>query len=297
MQFTDKLMQIEITRFGSFPFDSYGQVLVQQNDVGMESQTMTVLPDWYSHSTSGQIFTTVGHEMAHQWFGDSVALSDWAEIWLNEGFASYAEYIDLQDSGGTAQAAQLLQSWKADLESSGEIEPLVHLKPNDLFGIDAYEKGGYVLHMLREQIGDAAFFKTLQTYAMRYRYHNATSDDFWAVAEEVSGQDLAQFFSQWLDYPDLPSLDITWSESSGQVQTLVCQRSAQPFTLDVPVALSDLSGSGAGQSETLHLSGVETHTQFPVGFDVGTWQIDPNGQTVIGQANVVQADSLPAHCN
>ena len=304
-QQTGDIMNIEVGRFGTFPFDSYGQVLVPQNSVGMESQTMTVLPDTTARAVPNRIYTLIGHEMAHHWFGDALELSTWAEIWLNEGFASYAEYLTLRDSGQTSAATKLLAQWKfAVLDEQGS-DPLTGPSPDNMFGTDSYLKGGYVLYMLQEKVGDATFFKILQTYAARYRYHNVTNDDFWAVAEEVSGQDLSQFFTQWLDETDVPRLQVVWSEQNGKVDGLICPNSTNKstYTVDVPVTLTNgapdvlnTPGTPPGKdTETLHVVDSAGSFHFAPGFDVTNWQIDP-GDTVLASVAVSQVDQLPAVC-
>ncbi|MHB8626880.1 MAG: M1 family metallopeptidase [Aggregatilineales bacterium] len=304
-QQTGDIMNIEVARFGSFPFDSYGQVLVPQNSVGMESQTMTVLPDQTAHSIPTRIYTLIGHEMSHHWFGDSLALSAWSEIWLNEGFASYAEYMTLHDSGQAGAATKLLAQWKFAVLDEQAGDPLIAPSPGNMFGTDSYLKAGYVLYMLQEKVGDAAFFKILQTYAARFRYHNVTTDDFWAVAEEVSGQDLAQFFTQWLYETDVPRLQVLWTEQNGKVDGLICTNTTNKatYTVDVPVALTNgapdilsTPGTPAGSdAETLHVVDSSGTFHFAPGFDVTNWQIDPHN-TVLASVAVSQVDKVPAVC-
>lgn len=295
---TGKIMTLEVARFGAFPYESYGQVLVPQNAVGMEAQTMTVMPDNTVHASPKQLYTFIAHEMSHHWFGDEIALDTWADIWLNEGFASYAEYIVLDDAGNKQDASNLLAQWQQDVTRGSSSDPLDAPKPADMFGVNSYEKGGYVLHMLREKIGDDAFFKTLQTYIARFKDHTAKTADFEAVAQEVSGQDLTAFFAQWIDGKGIPQIDISWTAHDGQVDALVCQRGAG-YTLVLPVTLDQLivAPSTKSDAETIQLmpDKLESTLHFAPGFAVGQWTIDP-AHTVLANISVKAFTALPTSC-
>ena len=305
---TGPIMKQEIVRFGPFPFDSYGQVLVSQDSaglVGMESQTMTVLFEGLPSASADTIYFFVAHEMAHQWFGDSLSLSTWGDIWLNEGFATYAEYISFSDSGNKAAAANELSQWKSRIISQ-QTQAITHLSPDNLFGTEAYNKAGYVLHMLRQKIGDADFFRTLQTYAARFQYGSTSTDRFWETAETVSGQDLSAFFSQWLQQPDIPRVSIAWiQQADGQIEVLACPQSAaaRAFSLDVPLLFSTTfdgstpipSAPVQNDSETLHLINAAGQSHFTPGFVPGSVKIDPDNSVLI-DATVSHPDNLPSSC-
>ncbi len=293
---TADILKLEVGLFGPFPFDSYGQVLVEQQAVGLEAQTMTIMPDQSMLSKPGALYAFIAHEMAHQWFGDSVALSTWADIWLNEGFATYAEYLTAEAHGDPRSAIAMLNAWEGTVTSIPNTAPLDKPLSGDMFGVNSYYKGAFILHMLRQAMGDAAFFKTLQSYAVRFKDQVATSQDFQKVAEQVSGKDLSTFFAQWVQGGDVPRLNVIWTEQDGQIDALICQQSAHPFKLSVPIRLS--SGKTANtqtEAETLQLNDPESHTHFSPGFNVTEWLIDPAQQVLIS-ARVTKADALPAHC-
>ncbi len=291
-------MNVEIKLFGPFPYTSYGQVLVPQDAVGMEAQSMTVMPDSFASQTPAETERFITHEMSHHWFGDSVGLKNWAEIWLNEGFASYAEYLTAEARYGQQAALPILFGWEAAVTRERRTTAIIKPAPAETFETDSYLKGGFVLHMLRQQIGDEAFFKTLQTYSARFADRSATTDDFWAVAEEVSGQDVSTFFQQWVLGGDIPRLQITWIENAGTVDMLVCQtKSATPFTIALPIELDGdpKTANGKTDAETLKVAGTEQHLTLKPGFDVTKWVVDPL-QNVLAQVNVNHADSLPPNC-
>ena len=206
----------------------------------------------------------------------------------------------------------MILRWKGDVLGYSKPESLRSVIPGDMFGLNSYEKGGYVLYMLREQIGDAAFFKTMQTYAQRFHFSNATSDDFWTVAEEVSGQDLSQFFTQWVTYTDLPHVSVTWvshdtPNGGSQVDALICPANPKPYVLDLPVVLKPgisvtpttlpaMALQNTSQIETIHLTGASQNLHWTAPFSVQTWSIDPRNSVLVSTSVQHVSDSLPSVC-
>jgi aminopeptidase N len=176
---------------GPYPFETYGHVDVNASGIALETQTMVVM------STDMIDEDVMVHEMAHQWFGDWVSLDSWGEMWRNEGFASYFEFLWPEREGLTAfnNEMNLLQ---ASIESRDTLQPLDALSPSNLFGYEVYIKGAVVAHALRNEVGDEAFFSSLRLYFSRYGGATASNTDFQEVFEETSGQDLDEFFSYWL---------------------------------------------------------------------------------------------------
>jgi aminopeptidase N len=293
---TDALMKLLSSYFGPYPFDTYGQVLVPQDSVGLEAQTMTIVPDSFSRADPDRIYTFIAHEMAHQWFGDAVSVDTWRDIWLNEGFASYTEYLVLESTRGLPAARRLLNLWENSARIVTGIAPVTNPPQADMFGTNTYLKGGFALHMLRLKLGDTAFFKVLQTYFKRFAGKTATTADFEKVAAEVSGMDLSAFFSTWLERSEIPTARIAWLQQDGQVNALVCQLTKTPFKVTIPLVLS---GSGADpkkqDAETLTLDQPEMRLTFKPGFEVLNWQIDPENR-ILATVNVNEVQTLPAHC-
>jgi aminopeptidase N len=187
--------------FSPYPFNSFGSI-VDDDSVGyaLETQTRPV----YSRVASE---STVVHELAHQWFGNAVSPERWQDIWLNEGWATYAEWLWSEDSGGASAQA----SFDAVMETPAD-DPFWDLAiadpgPLGLFHGAVYDRGAATLHALRVKIGDQAFFRAAQEWLERYDDATGTTEDFEAVYEEVSGQDLDSFFDVWLRTPSKPT---TW---------------------------------------------------------------------------------------
>jgi aminopeptidase N len=192
--------------FGPYPFEAYGVAVIDKNlGFAMETQTMSVFGRDAATQPPNQAEDVVAHELAHQWFGDSVSLDTWQDIWLNESFATYAAWLWSEHELGPGSADHIARRTYMQLAQMN-LPPTGDPPPTDLFNTGVYERGALVLHALRLTIGDEAFFRTLRTYAARFRDGNASTPDFVAVAEQVSGQNLDAFFDNWLYGAKLPPL-------------------------------------------------------------------------------------------
>ncbi len=182
-------------RFGPYPFDAYGGIVLDDDRVSyaLETQSRPVYGNVFF--AGGPDATVVAHELAHQWFGDSVALQRWRDIWLNEGFATYAEWLWQEHEGGpTAQ-----QSFDRRYGSFDWSQPPGRPGPDGLFSASVYQRGGMTVHALRRTIGDEAFFALLKSWPESRRNGNATTAQFIAAAEEAAGgRDLEPLFQAWL---------------------------------------------------------------------------------------------------
>jgi len=194
--------------FGQYPFEVYGSMVMNTEfDTALENQTLSIYGiDQIDFENVEDTELTVAHELAHQWFGDSVSVADWSDIWLNEGFATYSQGLWIEHLHGR----QTLDDWvKSNYTylAGGSYPPTGNPPATDLFNYESvYVRGGLTLHALRLEIGDEAFFETLKTYFALYKNGNATTDDFIAVAEKVSGKELNKFFDAWLYNETIPPI-------------------------------------------------------------------------------------------
>lgn len=186
--------------FGPYPFDAYGGIALADHRIGfaLETQSRPIYgPVFFAGGRDGT--GVIVHELAHQWFGNSVSITSWQDIWLNEGFATYAEWLfEEHDGGDTAQ-----ETFDLHWDGPGAADRFWAIPPGDpgprqLFSSAVYVRGAMTLHALRVAVGDEAFFEILRSWAERYAYGNASTKDLVALAEQVSGQSLAKLFDDWL---------------------------------------------------------------------------------------------------
>jgi aminopeptidase N len=197
--------------FGPYPFEAYGSV-VANTELGfaLETQTLSLfgreILSPFQFGTQAE--EVIAHELAHQWFGNSVSPAQWQDIWLNEGFASYAEALWIAHEYGEERFAEYMRTIYTVIArpqfTAGNASRTGEPPPNNLFNTNVYLRGAWTLHALRLYVGDEAFFEIVRTYYDRYKYGNATTQDLIDVANEVSGQDTTDLFNQWLYEPELP---------------------------------------------------------------------------------------------
>lgn len=189
------------TKFGPYPFTSTGAIIDSVRHVGFSLETQT--RPLYGFAPDPN---TLSHELAHQWFGDSVSVQTWRDIWLNEGFATFAANLWAEHTGGAstwsgaqrtfAQYPATNRFWK---------QAIANPQRDTLFSAAVYVRGGLTLAALRHRLGDATFFSLLQKWTAAHRFGNATTAQFVALADQVSGQNLDHFFQIWLYTPSRPA--------------------------------------------------------------------------------------------
>ena len=212
-------------RFGPYPFASYGALVLETSDVAVALETQTL--STFGRQSLGLGEDVVIHELAHQWFGDSVSVENWDDIWINEGYATYAQWLWTEETRGPefrdvsiAQAYELI-SGRVFLSSAAEsvaaaqayrqFPPAGSPNPDDLFNLTIYFRGGLTLHALRLEVGDDAFFEIAKRYQSDFKHGNASTQDFIDLASEVAGLDMTGFFNAWLfdeAMPPIPELGL-----------------------------------------------------------------------------------------
>ena len=188
--------------FGPYPFERYGLAITDSiGGLAMETQGLSLFSSNELDGSLGPLQQAfLAHELAHQWFGDAVSPASWNDIWLNEGFATYAQWLWF-DEAGLGDIERTAPRTLSGLPATGW--PLS--EPDELFGTVVYDGGAVTLHALRRTVGDDAFFDGLRAWVARYRDGSATTLDFQALMEDISGIDLDAFFADWVDADSIPS--------------------------------------------------------------------------------------------
>jgi aminopeptidase N len=200
MGLTATMIDVYDDLFGPYPFVAYGAVVVDEPlGYALETQTLSIFGTDAASSES-----VIAHELAHQWFGDAVSPATWQDIWLNEGFATYAELLwqEHQGAGGPDQFADAYRAGSSLLDL-----PPADPGAEELFAASVYDRGALTLYVLDETVGRETFLQILRTWLERYDDSSASTADFEALAEEVSGQELTAMFDAWLRASEMPALD------------------------------------------------------------------------------------------
>jgi aminopeptidase N len=225
-----------------YPWAKYDQVcLIDFVEGGMENTSVTLLTDneMFTEAMENIIDSDglISHEMAHQWFGDLVTCDDWSDIWLNEGFATY--YALLYDGHKNGHDSMLYGLYENARQITGiendtnAIVRRVYGDPMDMFSYLAYPKGGWVLHMLRSELGEDLYRRCIKTYLERHQYGNVVTEDLRKVIEELSGRSYDQFFDQWLYHAHHPELEASYSWDEKSKLAKVSLRQAQKIDQNV----------------------------------------------------------------
>ncbi|CAL8978974.1 hypothetical protein PROP_02657 [Propionicimonas sp. T2.31MG-18] len=192
-------------RFGPYPMARYDVVVTPDAlEIPLESQGMAVFGSNHLDG-SGECERLVAHELAHQWFGNSVGITRWRDIWLNEGFCCYAEWLWSEASGGPTCHEQA-RLHRRILAGQPEDVVLTDPGPDLLFDDRVYKRGALTLHALRSIVGDDAFFAVLRGWTESRRHSTGTTRDFITLAEQTTGHPLGRLFEEWLSTKPLPKL-------------------------------------------------------------------------------------------
>ena len=191
--------------FGPYPFGSYTVVVTADDlEIPLESQALATFGANHADGHGGAE-RLIAHELAHQWFGNSVGLAHWKDIWLNEGFACYSEWLWSESKGGP-NADTMARQFRRHLVSQPADLVLGDPGPVLMFDDRVYKRGALTLHALRRTIGDEMFFDVLRAWTDRHRFGIVTTDDFRALAETMSSRSLAALFDSWLVGTSVPRL-------------------------------------------------------------------------------------------
>jgi aminopeptidase N len=290
---TPKMIQFFSEKIGvEYPYPKYAQCVVPEFTAGgMENISATTLHDMVLIDPVAALEdnsdSVVAHELAHQWFGDLVTCRDWSHIWLNEGFASYFDNLFTEfDQGEDAFRLRMAGEQDAYIHMDDFLyrRPIVEARyedPNQMFDGITYLKGACILHCLRGQVGDRAWWDGIQRYVREHKLGLVATDDFRKAMETASGQDLGWFFDQWTAKAGHPELKVSWhyepADQTARVtveQTQTRDGTTPLFRLPTALALIDESGC---RSVPIVIDGAKHEFVIPAPQKPKVVRLDPQG--------------------
>ena len=225
----------------------------------------------------------MAHEIAHQWFGDAVTESDWPHIWLSEGFATEMTNLYLENKYGKDTLIARLKNDRDSVIafSHKRYTPVVDTTEKDnliaLLNHNSYEKGGWILHMLRRKLGDVVFWKVIQLYYTTYRNKNASTRDLQHVFEKVSGSKLDEFFTQWLYTVENPSLEVIWKYSKiTKLLKVTVSQLQEGKIFSLPLEIGITSANGVTVTRSISISKKVSVVSFRLAQQPANIKLDPH---------------------
>ncbi len=276
-----RVLEFYCEHIGPYPYEKLAGVQAAGLGGGMELASAIFYGE--RNVTGRGVDGLVAHEVAHQWFGDAITERDWEDVWLSEGFATYFALLFLEhDKGRDAFVAGLKRSREIvfSTEKSHPDLAVIHRNLADtrkVLNRLVYEKGGWVLHMLRGRLGTQTFRSGIREYYRRHRDGNASTQDFRRVMEEVSGQDLGRFFHQWLERPGSPELKGTWRYRAAEHELDIELNQVQPgepFRLAIEIGISE-QGAERPRIERLELSDRQHRFELKADKAPASVELDP----------------------
>lgn len=270
-----------INNIGPYAYKKLANVQSKTSFGGLENASAIF---YYENSVTGtrKAESLLAHEIAHQWFGNMATEKEWAHIWLSEGFATYMTILYMENAHGKDTATKMLGENRAQTIAFSKTNkrPVVDSSITnymDLLNANSYQKGGWVLHMLRMQLGDSAFWKSIRTYYARYAGKNASTEDLQKVFEEVGGVNLSRFFSQWLYTTGQPQVEITHKyDAANKLLTITIIQQQEPV-FQFPLELEIIGGPEDGRiTKSTAIKEKQTSFTIPMMQKPEKILIDPN---------------------
>jgi aminopeptidase N len=292
---TRRAIEFFSERIGPYPYEKLANVEAAGLGGGTEHASVIMYGE---KSVTGRPATgLVAHEIAHQWFGNSVTEKDWDDVWLSEGFATYLTLLATEHyDGRDAFVAGLKRSRDTvfAFEKKTPDVPVIHENLSDMrrvLNALVYQKGGWTLHMLRGVIGSDKFWAGIRDYYARYRDSNASTDDFRRVMEETAGVDLAWFFRQWLNRAGSPTIEGGWRFNAGAKRIeveLEQTQSGDAYRLPLELGIS-LEGAQQMRIERIEMTQKQQRFEISADKEPSVVSLDPNTWVLMEARIVSQA--------
>lgn len=272
------------SQVGPFPYEKLAHVQSATRYGAMENASAIFYAD-RNFRRAGVAEGEIAHEVAHQWFGDAVTPREWAHVWLSEGFATFFAGLWAQHArGDSALRAEMAEQRRRIIDDTTAVptRPVIDTAATDLLSLlnrNSYEKGGFVLHMLRAELGDRAFFTGVRDYYVKHRHGTALSDDLRSSLEGASGKRLGAFFDQWLRRPGYPEMDVAWSDSAVTSLAVTITQSGRFGLFEYPLRLALVDPLGNVRRVEVGVPAqLFTRVVLPVTGSVARVEADPDVQ-------------------
>ena len=289
---TTEMIEFFSTKLGvTYPWPKYSQIIVRDYVSGAMENTTGVIFGEFVQKTGRELIDNhneriVAHELIHHWFGDLVTCESWSNLTMNEGFANYGEYLWYEHKYGKDEADYHLMSELNGYISSSrnEIHPLIYFgyeDKEDMFDAHSYNKGGMTLHMLRNFVGEEAFWASLKKYLNDNKYTAVEAHDLRLAFEEVTGQDLNWFFNQWFFKAGHPVLEINYDYDDANSEAIVIIEQTQerlntPNVYDLPIAVDIYSNDGKSIRKEIRIQERKQEFRFKVSGKPALVNVDAN---------------------
>ena len=268
---TRQALEFFTESIGPYAYEKLANVQSASIGGGMEAATAIFYGEnLVKGERAPRIRDIIIHEIAHQWWGNAVTEADWNDVWLSEGFATYFTLLFREHAYGRDDFARGLEDARRRVLEFHEKEPgyrVVHENLEDMTRVttsQTYQKGAWVLHMLRGVVGGDAFWQAIRDYYAEFSSKNANTDDFRRAMEEASGRDLARFFRQWLCGGGLPRVEGSWRYAGSALEIELRQtQEGEPFELEIPFAI-ELEAGSPPRAEKLRMTEREARATFPL---------------------------------
>jgi aminopeptidase N len=275
-----RAMHFFVTQIGPYPYEKLANIQATGFSGGTEYASAIFYGEKGVNTGRGPVV----HEIAHQWFGNSVTERDWDDVWLSEGFATYFTLLFTEHDEGRDAFVEGLQSSRTQIlqvERKLPNTPVVHrnlAEMSKVLNSLVYQKGAWILHMLRREVGTGPFWTAIREYYRRYRDQNASTAELRAIFEQVSGKDLGWFFAQWLNRPGVPKIEGSWRYLPARKAievTLSQTQAAEPFRIAVAVGVRKAAAERP-EVERIELTGRTATKLIAVEGEPAAVTIDPD---------------------
>lgn len=274
----DSILAYYEKNIAPFPFEKIAHVQSTTMYGGMENASC-IFYDENAIRGEGKINELIAHELVHQWFGNSASELDWSHLWLSEGFATYLTNLYIEDTKGiNAFKAQLSKDRKRVIAFESKTQlPLQDTISTDvqaMLNTNAYQKGAWILHMLRDKMGKELFWKTVATYYNTFAYKNTTSKDFFRIAEQVSKQNLAEFYSDWVLQAGHPIILSTFTNEREKATINIIQDQTTLFHF--PIEINIQYEDNTNEIKTFSIKERQSTHSWKMEKKIKAIKLDPN---------------------